>query len=118
MKSRTILASTGVAALALTSVLAFGAPAHAAAADCGSNRACAWIDANYSGAIGRWTASASSLPGFNNNISSTLNNRATTNGWFTEPGYGGSVFQVPPGGGGYFNWGDWRNDTFSSLYIY
>lgn len=118
MKSITFLASIGTVALALTSILASGTPANAAPADCGSNRACAWLDSNYTGAIGRWTSSASSLPGFDNNISSTLNNRATTNGWFTEPGYGGSVFQVPPGGGGFFNWPDWRNDTFSSLYIY
>lgn len=118
MNARPFLASAGVAGLFLVAAVAFAAPAHAAASDCGSNRACAWIDSNYSGAIGRWTASASTLPGFNNAISSTLNNRATTNGWFTDPGYAGSPFYVPPGGGGYFNWPDWRNDSFSSLYIY
>ncbi|MBB5633142.1 hypothetical protein BKA04_001365 [Cryobacterium mesophilum] len=106
------------AALATVSVLAIGVPAQASFSQCTSNRACAWIDANFSGAFGSWTSNQSSLPGFHDNISSTGNNRTAYIGFFSDPGYGGSVFQVPPGGGGYFNWLDPRNNSFDSLYFY
>lgn len=120
MKRRVLATTVGVAALVAASVLAVGAPAQASIAQCGSGRACAWLDPNFAGPFGSWTVSKSSLQsvGFHDNISSVANNRTRQIGWFSDPGYSGSVFSEAPGDGGYFFFLDPRNDSFDSLYLY
>jgi hypothetical protein len=108
----------GAAAAALLATLAINAPAKADIAQCPTNGACGWFDGNYSGTFGYWTSSTSYLAGYNDNLSSVSNERATTIGWWTNSGYSGDVFQQTPNSAGYFTWPDWRNDSFSSLYIY
>lgn len=119
-KRRAGFAIGSAVALALTSVLAFGAPANAAITQCSSNRACAWFNENYSGTFGQWSSSQSNLTssGFNDVISSVLNKRSHTIGWWTDAGYSGGVMTYGPGAGGYTYWPDWRNDSYSSLYFY
>jgi len=118
VKKRSIIGVAGAAALVAASVIGFSAPAQASITQCGSNRACAWTDSSYAGAFGSWTSSQSSLAGFHDVISSVANNRTAYIGWFSDPGYSGSLFQQPGGAAGFFNWPDWRNDSFDSLYFY
>lgn len=106
--------TTGMILIALASA----GPANAAIQDCPSNRACGWINTNYGNPVGAWASNSSSLPGFSNNISSVYNKRPYSVGWYTDPGYNGRVWAVSPSSGGYFAWGDWRNDNFQSLYFY
>ena len=117
MKTRLGLAGAA-AATALIATVAVRAPASAAIQDCPSNRACGWFNANYQGSMGAWASSSYSLPGFNDNISSMLNKRSTSIRWFYDVGYTGTSWPQGPGEGGYFQWPDWRNDQFSSLFIY
>lgn len=110
--------SGGVAAAALMATIAISSPANASIGQCPTNGACGWFDGNYSGTFGYWTSSASYLAGYNDNLSSVSNERATSIGWWTNSGYSGSVWTQSPNAAGYFTWPDWRNDSFSSLYIY
>lgn len=116
MKTRFGLASA--AAVALFATLAISSPANAAAGDCPNNRACGWLDTQYTGPMGAWASSYSNLGGYNDSISSMGNRRAAAITWFSDAGYSGSSFRQAPGTSGYFYWADWRNDSFSSVFLY
>lgn len=119
MKTRSRLAVLGTGALVLLSTVVVSSPANATISDCNvTNRACAWIANNYSGLPGMWSSSASTLPGWDNQISSIRNRKATNIGRFSGTGYSGNVFVQAPGEAGFFNWPDTRNDSFSSLFVY
>lgn len=120
MKKYTCAAILGTAGLVAASALTFTTPAQAALTQCGNNVACAWVDGNFSGAFGAWSGSVSALGnyGFHDNITSQANYRTAYNGWFSDPGYSGNLFQTAPGGAGQFTWPDPRNDSFDSLYFY
>ncbi len=110
--------TTAAAAVAVASTIALCPPASAAASQCAANRACGWYDGNYSGTFGAWSGSTSYLSGFNDAISSMANRRTTQIGWFFNSGYSGERFAQSPGAYGYFSALDYRNDEYSSLFIY
>lgn len=117
---RSELAVTGgvTAVLALSATLAISPPASASISDCPDHRACGWINSHYQNPIGWWSSSTSYLAGFNDKISSMLNTKSRTIGWYENAGYMGDVFVQNPNEGGYFNFLDPRNDTFSSVFVY
>lgn len=122
-KSRLRLA-IGIALVVVVapSIVVVGSPAHAAISQCGSNRACAWFDQNFSGNFGSWTSSRSSLPtsmpNWHNNISSTHNRRTHNIGWFMDTGYAGTRMLYGPGGGGDYVWPHVAENNIQSLRFY
>ncbi len=119
MKKLTRVA-TGAAAVALTSIVMVAPPASADIVQCPNSgqRACAWYNANYTGSFGAWSTSQTFLGGFNDAISSFGNRGTTQIGWFFDAGYGGERFLQNPPDYGHFSAFDYRNDKFSSLFIY
>lgn len=119
-KKISVYALSVISSVALVSSLSVsGAPrAEAALSQCGTNRACAWWDQNYSGTFGYWTSSQSYLSGWNDVISSTMNHRSGDIGWWTDAGYSGLSMIYGPGVGGYYVWPHIAENSISSVYFY
>lgn len=109
----------GAAAAALLATVIISPPAKADIAQCPSNRACAWNDEVYQGPFGSWSSSARYVGGgFNDQISSVRNSRTAYINWYTDADYSGWYWSQAPNTAGYFSFGDWRNDSFSAVWLY
>lgn len=94
--TRTIAAAAIVVGVSGAALLA-AAPANAAASDCPSGAACAWITSNFGGTELGFKQSISNYDdyGYNDNISSVYNNgNVSTVRFYKDAGYKGASFAL------------------------